>query len=147
MLNSVIPRQYVAPLTGVGGLASFAAMTGIAAASPDYRFGLRNAETGLVPFFGDVRVWLVGAAVVLRRWGPRVLRNGSTFLGGTALLSLFATESIRVAQTGYLFGLDLARLQSAQEIPLLGPVLASIGTHFFNVQQQAAAGALAAPGL
>lgn len=90
-------------------------LTAYAGAAPGRRIGPFADANGNVPIYGDVRAWAVGLGLGVQLLDlmvplPYGFVRFASVLGAAGLVSLFATESMRVLDAGTLFGMPLPAL-------------------------------------
>ena len=102
---------------GVTTLVATAAMSYMADAENDYRYGWTNEE-GEVPAYGDYRVWTAVAsgplAGFLMSRGMMGLASATGAIGLAAVLSFIASEGMRWRESGKILGIN------APALPTLG---------------------------
>ena len=105
------------PVGSLGVLAGTAVMSYYASAQEGFRFGMEDSETGEVPFYGDVRVWVAAGSMIAGRLLPLppALGDAAHILGISAIASFTASEGMRWKEGDKFFGLTLPQLPAPAE--------------------------------
>lgn len=104
----------VGALAKAGWLIGTVGLTALAANAPGRRLGIPDSD-GKLPIYRDVRAWAVGLGIGIQLLDlvvplPYQIVRFAAVVGAAGLVSLAATESLRVLDAGTLFGMPLPAL-------------------------------------